>query len=325
MDLGFLKTQWAHVPYPQHSFDGQTVIVTGSNTGLGLEAARHFARLGAAKIILGVRTISKGEEAARSIEKTTGRENICEVWQLDMGDFESVKAFAKKVEALDRLDVVLENAGVAKYTFSEMSGMETTIAVNVIGTFLLALNLLPVLRKSGKEHGNLPRLVVTTSEVHAWSKMAERHEDSIFDALKKDNKAYIDDRYQTSKLLEVFAVRALAEKMSSGPHSNEKVILNCVNPGLCHSSLAKDIKGIQGLFFGALKLAVARTTEVGSRTLVAGAVAGEESHGCYMDVCSVSPPSPFVRSDEGKKTQERVYKELMDILEEIQPGITNNI
>lgn len=167
MDLGFIRSQWAHVPYPEHSFAGQTVIVTGSNIGLGFEAARHFARLGA-KVILGVRTPSKGEEAARSIEKSTGRKGACEVWQLDMGDFDSVKAFAKKAEGLDRLDAVVENAGVAKYTYSETAGMETTIAVNVVGTFLLALLLLPVLRKSGKKHGVLPRLAVTSSEVHAW-------------------------------------------------------------------------------------------------------------------------------------------------------------
>lgn len=155
--------------------------------------------------------------------------------------------------------------------------------------------------------------------------MAERHEPSIFEALKKNDKAYIDDRYSTSKLLEVFFVRALAAKMSSGPHANEKVVLNCVNPGLCHSSLSRDITGLQSLFFESLKFAVARTTETGSRTLVAAAVAGEESHGAYMNISKVDEPSEFVRSDEGAKTQERVYTELMAILEGIQPGIGKNI
>lgn len=54
-------------PYPAYDFTGQTVIVTSSNTGLGLEAARHFARLNCAKLILAVRTKSKGEEAKESI------------------------------------------------------------------------------------------------------------------------------------------------------------------------------------------------------------------------------------------------------------------
>lgn len=155
--------------------------------------------------------------------------------------------------------------------------------------------------------------------------MNERHEDSIFEALNKNDPKYIADRYQVSKLLEVFMVRALAERMNSGPHANEPIILNCLNPGLCHSSLSRSVTGIRRLIFEFFKLAMARTTEQGSRTLVAAAEAGAESHGQYMSDCRVVPPSEFVRSDEGKKTQERVYTELMAILEKIQPGISKNI
>jgi retinol dehydrogenase-12 len=155
--------------------------------------------------------------------------------------------------------------------------------------------------------------------------MAERFEDSIFDALNKDVPEYMADRYNTSKLLEVFAVRSLAEQMKTGPHAEQPVILNMVNPGLCHSALSREISGIRSVIFGLLKLLLARTTEVGSRTLVVAAAIGEESHGEYMSECLVEDPSEFVRSDEGKKTQERVYKELMGILEKIQPGVTKNI
>jgi hypothetical protein len=82
--MGFLYSQLCvRLPYPSQSFNGQTVIVTGSNTGLGLEAARHFTRLGASKVILAVRSISKGQEAQKSIEQTTHRLGVCEVWQLD--------------------------------------------------------------------------------------------------------------------------------------------------------------------------------------------------------------------------------------------------
>jgi retinol dehydrogenase-12 len=323
--MDFPRSQFIRLPYPTQSFDGQTIIVTGANVGLGLEASRHFARLGAAKVILACRTVSKGEEAARLVEETTGRKGVCEVWQVDLGNFDSVKDFTQRTAKLDRLDVVCENAGIATRVYEEMSGMESSIAVNVVGTFLMALNLLPILRKSGKAHGTVPRLVITTSEVHFWSKMAERHEDSIFDALKKDDPKYMADRYQTSKLLEVFAVRALAEQMNKGPHASERVILNLVNPGLCHSSLSRNVTGVQGLIFKFVKLVLARSTEAGSRTLVFSAAGGSETHGKYMSDCKVGDPSEFVRSEEGKKTQERVYMELIDILEKIQPGITGNI
>ncbi|KAH0385834.1 hypothetical protein KCU89_g17148, partial [Aureobasidium melanogenum] len=70
---------------------------------------------------------------------------------------------------------------------------------------------------------------------------------------------------------------------------------------------------------------LARTTEVGSRTLVAAALASHDTHGQYMSDCMVEEPSKFVRSEEGKITQERVWAELSAKLEAIQPGILNNI
>jgi retinol dehydrogenase-12 len=73
------------------------------------------------------------------------------------------------------------------------------------------------------------------------------------------------------------------------------------------------------------KAILARSTEKGSRTLVAAVSAGEESHGCYMADCKVREPSAWVRSEKGAETQRRVYGELMEILEGIQPGITANI
>jgi retinol dehydrogenase-12 len=166
---GFPLSQFASLPYPTQPFDGQTIIVTGANTGLGLEAARHFTRLNAAKVILASRSIAKGEEAARSIEETTGRKGVCEVWQVDLGNFDSVKKFTERAAKLDRLDVVCENAGIATGgAYEQMEGMESMIAVNVVGTFLMALNFLPILRKSGKKYGTVPKLVVTSSETHFW-------------------------------------------------------------------------------------------------------------------------------------------------------------
>lgn len=135
----------------------------------------------------------------------------------------------------------------------------------------------------------------------------------------------MDDRYNTSKLLEVLTVRSLAAAMQAGPHATQPVILNNLNPGLCHSELARNIKGIGGWFFWFLKVVLARSTEEGSRTIVEAASIGDESHGQYMSEALIRDPSPFVLSEEGKKTQERVYTELMEILEEIQPGISKNI
>jgi retinol dehydrogenase 12 len=100
---------------------GRTIIVTGSNVGLGLEAAKFFYKMNPARMILAVRTISKGEEAKKVIEAQTNTKGTTkvEVWELNMGLFESVKRFAKRChDELERVDVLLENAAVGRSPWS---------------------------------------------------------------------------------------------------------------------------------------------------------------------------------------------------------------
>ena len=168
MAAKFIRSQFRTLPVPTHSFAGQTVIVTGANVGLGFEAVQHFVRLGANKVILACRSVEKGKAAVDIIEKATKRKNVCEVWQVDMGDWGSIKAFATRAGSLDRVDAVVESAGVGSKTYKEVAGMEAMIAINVVGTFLLALNLLPILRTSGRKHNTISRLSVVTSGAHGF-------------------------------------------------------------------------------------------------------------------------------------------------------------
>ena len=116
--LSLLYSQFfVKLPIPTHSFSGQTIIVTGSNTGLGREAANHIVRLGASQVILAVRNIPKGDDAKKQIEAATGRKGVVEVWELDLASYASVKAFAQRAEGLQRLDAVLENAGISSHEF----------------------------------------------------------------------------------------------------------------------------------------------------------------------------------------------------------------
>ena len=175
--LGFIYSQiFVSLPYPSQDFAGQTIIVTGANGGLGLEAARHFTRLGASKVILGVRNIESGNEAKKSIEDSTKRSGVVEVWQLDLGNYESVKQFVQRAQGLKRLDVVVENAGIAgNPKFAMPEGNEAMITVNVISTFLLGLMILPKLKETAAKFNVEPRLVIVSSEVHAFAKFKERN------------------------------------------------------------------------------------------------------------------------------------------------------
>jgi NAD(P)-dependent dehydrogenase (short-subunit alcohol dehydrogenase family) len=286
--MGFFYSQlFITPPYPTASLAGQTIIVTGANTGLGKEAARHIARLGVSKLILAVRNTAAGEAAKRDIETTTKcSADIVEVWSLDLSSYASVQSFAERASKLDRLDVLLENAGVASNEFILAEGHERSITI-------------------------------VSSGAHGHAAFPEQNAPNVFAALDQESTARMFERYPASKLLEVLIVKELAPKMDGG------VVLNMLSPGLCHSELARE----GGIYFTVLKFFLARSTEVGSRTLVASAVAGMESHGRYMEdgVVNDGATSDFVRSDEGKMTGQKVWRELSEILEAIQPGITSNI
>lgn len=183
------------LPIPTHKFTGQTIIITGSNIGMGLEAARHFVHLDAAKVILAVRTIAKGEAAKTSIETSTKRLNVVEIWELDLASYDSVKTFAEKAKGLERLDIVVENAGIFVFGYEMKEEDESTITVNVVSTLLLGLLLMPKLRETARTFGIRPVLTVTGSFTHEDPVFVERQAEKIFDALDVKEKAEMSERY----------------------------------------------------------------------------------------------------------------------------------
>ena len=275
------------------------------------------------------------------IAQTAKGDAEVEVWQVDLSSYDSVREFCRKAEQLERLDVVVENAGIAVPNYEEFEGMESTITINVISTFLMALLLLPKLRADATKYNTVPRLTIVASDAHEQvcsiydqsstfallkgeqqAKFNEQNAPSIITALKSTKNQ--PDRYNVSKLLEILTIRALAPAMSSSP-PKPTVILNTLTPGFCHSELMRHAVFPLNFLAWIGKLLLARTTEMGSRTLVAAAAAGEDSHGMYMVDCEVREPSRWVRSEKGREVQGRWYKELMGYLEGIEPGITKNI
>ncbi|UZJ53793.1 hypothetical protein CBS101457_003113 [Exobasidium rhododendri] len=320
--MGFLYSQFfVKIAYPSASCEGQTIIVTGSNSGLGKEAARHFARLKVSKLILAVRNTKAGAIAKREIEESTGcGKSVIEVWPLDLSSYDSVKAFASRASStLPRIDALVENAGISTQKFSLSEGHEQTITVNVISTFLLALLMVPKLKSVAKEFGFKPRLTIVSSEVHGWAKFSEGKEASVFAALDNNSPKNMKDRYMTSKLLEVLVVRHIAPLLQ-----DSNVTLNMLNPGMCHSGLMRDVGFVFSIVVSIIQFILARTTEMGSRTLYHSATAAPDSHGQYMSDGKVddSAVSAYVKSKGGAETGKRVWTELSKILESIEPGVT---
>ena len=283
--IGFMYRQaMVHPPPPPpRDLSGQTILVTGSNVGIGLEATRQLLSFKVSRVIMAVRTLAKGEEAKAELLKLNPKAHV-EVWPLDMDSFESITTFGKRAQDLDRLDIVLLNAGVKKQQYSQnpSTGHETTIQVNHLATALLSLLLLPPLRATARKYGKPSRMTITASEVHMWTPFKERTAPNIIEKLDDRSTFGNPDRYNVSKLLNVLWARELASKISSS-----EIVINTVNPGLVCSSLHRENTSAAEKKFTQI---FGRTTEEGGRTLVdAAVVEGPQTHGGYMSECKQIP------------------------------------
>src|SRR5215207_3472047 len=125
--------RWTSADLPDQS--GRHIVITGGNSGIGLEAARMLAGAGA-RITLAVRDTGKGERAAAEIGGSV------DVRALDLTKLDSVRAFA--VATSEPVDVLVNNAGVMAVPFGRTAdGFETQFATNHLGPFALTNLLLP--------------------------------------------------------------------------------------------------------------------------------------------------------------------------------------
>ncbi|KAF2786043.1 retinol dehydrogenase 12 [Melanomma pulvis-pyrius CBS 109.77] len=316
---------FVRIPPPYGDFSGQTVIVTGSNTGLGFEAARHLLRLKAAKVILAVRSLAKGEAAAEELVKlTSATKNAIEVMPLDLLDPDSIKKFSDWANRLEKLDAVISNAGMLTQQWSTVNGMEAQIAVNVVYATLLGLLLLPKSRASAKKHNARGRIAFVSSDAHYVAQVKEANSPgSLFNALNNRDIAVMEDRYSTSKLFLLYAIREIAGRSPVTPDSN--VIVDVLTPGMCHSGLFRDDKPwLHSLIEGFMMHILARSTATGGGALV-DAVRTDlplEAHGAYLMDCKIAENGPNVESEKGQALQKRFIQELFEKMETIAPGIT---
>jgi len=162
------KRRWSSDDIP--SQEGRVAIVTGANSGIGMEAARALAVHGAL-VIMACRDKKRGEEAAFSIRTVHPGAQV-RVMELDLADLASVRAFAAAVIAdYSRLDLLIDNAGVMIPPFSmTKDGFELQFGTNHLGHFALTSRLLPVIRSTPAS-----RIVVVSSVAHftGWIDFAD--------------------------------------------------------------------------------------------------------------------------------------------------------
>ncbi|KAI3392380.1 hypothetical protein diail_5768 [Diaporthe ilicicola] len=333
--LRLTAEQYRNLPIlaDESTCSGKTYIVTGGNSGLGLETARHLVEFKASRVILAVRNPTAGGIAKDDIEKTTGRKGVIEVWHVDMASQPSVQSFANKVSAeVDRIDGFVANAGVLLDSWSTVEGMEASIQVNVVNTLLLGTLILPKLSVVARQLGILPTLVFIVSVLGYTAKgeMDKSRDGKIFDGLNNQKKANMNSRweniylYALTKLVEEQAVRQLGAAV---PVESTGVIVNMVAPGLCHSRLGRDAGSFTKVMLSTVKAMMARTPEEGSRTILHGLVAGEESHGKLLSGCKIKElwVPDWVCNAEGQRLQEAIWAELVDKFELVQPNCVKQL
>ncbi|KAF9460542.1 short-chain dehydrogenase [Collybia nuda] len=329
----FVREQWSEIP-PVATADlaGKTVMVIGANTGLGFEASKHFARMNPKRLIMACRNHEKGEAAVEKLRSETGFEPV-ELWIIDLAKFSSVSEFASKFEKDGgRLDILVQNAAAAPSIRQETSdGWENAIQVNNLSLPLLALLLLPRMMQTGREHGTTSRLVVVTSEMHYWGKIENEVIESgdIFGTLSSEKYCtpkVMASRYHDSKLLNVFFLRGLNDRL---PRTPGTIIVNGVNPGYCYSELRRDLSGIRAAVNWIMEYLLAHTTEEGSRQLVwaavGGAEEGEELRGAYISCSEVREVSDFVLTKDGMIAQDAIWDDMVKILVKIDPRVQKTI
>ena len=186
---------------------GKTYIVTGANSGIGLETTRRLVRQGG-HVVLACRRTDAAEKAARSFGGLKGSH---EVMRLDLADLQSVRDFVAAFTARhDRLDGLACNAGLVsmgkgpKYT---KDGLEMTIAVSYFGHFLLTELLLDTLRASAPS-----RVAIVSSVVHAGSAKSRPNVD--LDDLNYKRREFRNfAAYAEAKVATVLYAKELAERL----------------------------------------------------------------------------------------------------------------
>jgi NAD(P)-dependent dehydrogenase (short-subunit alcohol dehydrogenase family) len=150
------RVTWTPEQMPSQA--GKTILITGANSGLGLESARLLAGHGA-ELIMACRNPEKGQQAVESMRADYPEAKL-DLMQLDLSDLQSVRDFADQVhERYDKLDVLLNNAGIMAPPFQRTrDGFEMQMGTNHLGHFALTGRLLDLL-----ENAEAPRVVTVSS------------------------------------------------------------------------------------------------------------------------------------------------------------------
>lgn len=274
---------------------GKTVIVTGANVGIGKATAAGLAKAGA-RVFFACRSRAKTLPVIEELKRSTGNDDL-HFLELDLADLRQVKACAKGWLATnDRLDVLVNNAGLVRVRELTAQGFEMTFGVNHLGHMLLTLLLEPALVKAAPS-----RVVVVASRAH------ERTRQPIdYAAVERPLASFTGwPEYTRSKLANVLFTFALARRWK-----DKGVHLYALHPGV----IASELWRVAPTPLRQLARALMRTPEEGATASLHCATspaAGNETGRYYHEDGSHRVASPLALDEAA---QERLWAWSMEKL-----------
>jgi NAD(P)-dependent dehydrogenase (short-subunit alcohol dehydrogenase family) len=227
----FRKQEPAGELKPTDRFDGRTVLVDGSSSGLGFAVALEVAKRGA-KVIMACRSgiPGKGEE----IKKRSGSEDI-HMLHVDFSDISSIKNLVNDIQVhFGKIDILICNAGIVpKKSRKTPQGLEEMFMVNYFSKFIFVDLLIKgnCFREPGRR---LPRIIFVTSESHRnplefdWEAFGVYKEYSIGKSI---------ELYGYYKLLLVTFAVELSRRMNAG---EVKCSVFALCPGPVNSNIGRE-------------------------------------------------------------------------------------
>ena len=254
-------------------------MVTGATSGIGKAAATALARQGAQVLLVG-RDRGRAGAAAAQIGSAGALPPTVEI--ADLASMEQVRSLAGRLAALERIDVLVNNAGVMPGGRRVTpDGFELAFAVNHLAPFLLTNLLLPKLAESAPA-----RVVTVASGAHTTASL-DLDDPNLEDGWDSWRS------YANSKLANILFTRELARRLGG-----TAVTANCAHPGVVRTGLSRDLRPLQrfGLMFARPFLA---SPERGAGTVVYLAsspdVAGKT--GGYYARRQLREPSPAAQEE----------------------------
>lgn len=213
---------------------GKTIVITGANTGLGFEAAKVLAEKGA-RVIIGCRSEDKALSAIRRIKEANQDAELVFV-PLDLSDLSSIRDCARELQAEEKIDVLINNAGIMIPPYQlTRDGFESQFGVNHLGHFALTALLLNKIDQADRG-----RIVNTSSHAHRLGKID-------FEDLNAEKKYDANARYAMSKLCALYFTYELQRRLHKNGHST---IATVCHPGVASTELLRNppayAKFIQG-------------------------------------------------------------------------------